>query len=122
MRRSVTRAASRCRNSDSSVCANGRATSSSTSRYVRTYRDVELDVARPFAQTLESLFRQRLAARVTLRRMTESGVQEMLAGLSGSSPPSGLSQAVFKETEGNPFFVEEVYQHLAEEGRLFDGT
>ena len=89
---------------------------------VGTYRDVELDVTRPFAQTLESLFRQRLATRVTLRRMTESGVQEMLAGLSGSAPPSGLSQAVFKETEGNPFFVEEVDQHLAEEGRLFDAT
>ena len=89
---------------------------------VGTYRDVELDVTRPFAQTLESLFRQRLATRITLRRMTESGVQEMLAGMGGSAPPSGLSQAVFKETEGNPFFVEEVYQHLAEEGRLFDET
>jgi tRNA A-37 threonylcarbamoyl transferase component Bud32/tetratricopeptide (TPR) repeat protein len=87
-----------------------------------TYRDVELDVARPFAQTLESLFRQRIATRITLRRMTESGVQDLLAAMSGSSPPSGLSQAVFKETEGNPFFVEEVYQHLAEEGRLFDAT
>ena len=89
---------------------------------IGTYRDVELDVKRPFAQTLESLFRQRLATRMTLRRMTESGVQEMLAGMSGSPPPSGLSQAVFKETEGNPFFVEEVYQHLVEEGRLFDAT
>jgi tetratricopeptide (TPR) repeat protein len=89
---------------------------------VGTYRDVELDVTRPFAQTLEALFRQRLATRITLRRMTESGVQEMLAGMGGSAPPSGLSQAVFKETEGNPFFVEEVYQHLAEEGRLFDAT
>ena len=37
--------------------------------------------------------------------MTESGVQQMLAGMGGSAPPSGLSQAVFKETEGNPFFV-----------------
>ena len=27
---------------------------------------------------------------------------------------------MFKETEGNPFFVEEVYQHLSEEGKLFD--
>ena len=89
---------------------------------VGTYRDVELDVTRPFAQTLESLFRQRLATRITLRRMTESGVQAMLVGMSGSPPPPGLSQAVFKETEGNPFFVEEVYQHLAEEGRLFDAT
>jgi tetratricopeptide (TPR) repeat protein/tRNA A-37 threonylcarbamoyl transferase component Bud32 len=89
---------------------------------VGTYRDVELDVKRPFAQTLEALFRHRLATRISLRRMTESGVQDLLAAMSGSSPPSGLSQAVFKETEGNPFFVEEVYQHLAEEGRLFDAT
>ena len=44
----------------------------------------------------------------------------MLAAMSGSPAPSGLSRAVFRETEGNPFFVEEVYQHLAEQGHLFD--
>ena len=27
---------------------------------------------------------------------------------------------MFEETDGNAFFVEEVYQHLLEEGRLFD--
>ena len=27
---------------------------------------------------------------------------------------------VFAETEGNPFFVEEIFRHLAEEGKLFD--
>jgi tetratricopeptide (TPR) repeat protein len=42
--------------------------------------------------------------------------------MSGSTPPSGVAKAVFRETEGNPFFVEEVYQHLSEEGRLFDAT
>jgi eukaryotic-like serine/threonine-protein kinase len=89
---------------------------------VGTYRDVELDVRRPFAKMLESLIRQRLATRISLRRMTESGVHQMLAGMGGASPPSGLSQTVFKETEGNPFFVEEVFQHLAEDGRLFDAT
>ncbi|HVW34130.1 MAG TPA: hypothetical protein VHL53_16455 [Acidimicrobiia bacterium] len=26
----------------------------------------------------------------------------------------------FSETDGNPFFTEEVFRHLAEEGRLFD--
>jgi predicted ATPase len=44
----------------------------------------------------------------------------MLSAISGSAPPSGLAKAIFRETEGNPFFVEEVYQHLSEEGRLFD--
>jgi predicted ATPase len=87
---------------------------------VGTYRDVELDVKRPFAKTLEALFRQRLATRISLRRLNESGVQQMLSAMSGSAPPSGLTKAVFRETEGNPFFVEEVYQYLAEEGKLFD--
>ena len=31
-----------------------------------------------------------------------------------------LVAAIYAETEGNPFFVEEVFQHLSEEGRLFD--
>ena len=87
---------------------------------IGTYRDVELDVTRPFAKTLEALIRQRLATRISLRRLPESGVQQMLAAMSGSPVPSGLSRAVFRETEGNPFFVEEVYQHLAEQGHLFD--
>ncbi|MEE9284965.1 MAG: tetratricopeptide repeat protein, partial [Dehalococcoidia bacterium] len=35
-------------------------------------------------------------------------------------PPQPLVDVVYGETEGNPFFVEEVFQHLAEEGKLFD--
>jgi tRNA A-37 threonylcarbamoyl transferase component Bud32/tetratricopeptide (TPR) repeat protein len=88
--------------------------------FVGTYRDVELDVKRPFAKALESLLRQRLATRIALRRLTQSGVEQMISAMSHSAPPSGLSAAIFRETEGNPFFVEEVYQHLVEEGKLFD--
>ena len=87
---------------------------------VGTYRDVELDVSRAFGKTLESLVRQRLATRIALRRLSESAVHELLSKMSGSAPPSGLTHAVFRETEGNPFFVEEVYRHLSEEGKLFD--
>jgi hypothetical protein len=85
-----------------------------------TYRDVELDVMRPFAQTLETLLRQRLATRISLRRLEASGVELMLRSLSGQPPPSSLSRIIFQETEGNPFFVEEVFHHLAEDGKLFD--
>ena len=87
---------------------------------VGTYRDVDLDVARPFAKMLEMFTRQRLAHKVALGRLPEAGVSEMLKALSGQSPPAPLVTAVFAETEGNPFFVEEVFQHLSEEGRLFD--
>ena len=89
---------------------------------VGTYRDVELDVKRPLAKTLESLLRQRLATRIALRRLSASGVHDLLTKMGGSPPPSGLTKAVFRETEGNPFFVEEVYQHLSEEGKLFDAS
>ncbi len=87
---------------------------------VGTYRDVELEVARPLARTLESLLRRKLAARVSLHRLSEDAVRELLAAHAGQHPPEGLVKVVFAETEGNPFFVEEVFRHLAEEGRLFD--
>jgi hypothetical protein len=87
---------------------------------VGTYRDVELDVARPLAKTLRHLVRERLAHRIALRRLSQGAVAEMLAELAGQPPPPPLVDAIFTETEGNPFFVEEVYQHLHEQGRLFD--
>ncbi len=87
---------------------------------VGTYRDVDLDVARPFAEMLETLTRQRLAQRVPLDRLGEDGVGQMLEALSGQTPPAALTSVVFAETEGNPFFTEEVFHHLSEEGRLFD--
>jgi predicted ATPase len=86
---------------------------------IGTYRDVELEVTRPFAKVLESLLRQRLAARMALRRLPASGVDALLEAMSGHPAPSSFARAVFRETEGNPFFVEEVFQHLAEEGHLF---
>jgi tetratricopeptide (TPR) repeat protein len=87
---------------------------------VGTYRDVELDVARPLARALRELTRQRLTERLTLKRLPEEDVSAMLRALSGQEPPDALVQVVYRETEGNPFFVEEVFQHLAEEGKLFD--
>lgn len=87
-----------------------------------TYRDVELDVTRPFAKALETLLRQKQATRISLRRLPVSGVEAMLAAMSRQKPPPSLARVIFDETEGNPFFVEEVFRHLAEEGKLFDGT
>jgi eukaryotic-like serine/threonine-protein kinase len=89
---------------------------------IGTYRDVELDVTRPFAKTLERLTRQRLAERIIVRRMPQTDVAEMLALLGAPEPPPALVSAIYKETEGNPFFVEEVFQHLREEGRLLDAN
>ena len=87
---------------------------------IGTYRDVELEVTRPFAKMLETLLRQKQATRISLRRLAVGGVESMLAAMSGQKPPPSLARVVFDGTEGNPFFVEEVFRHLSEEGKLFD--
>jgi tetratricopeptide (TPR) repeat protein len=85
-----------------------------------TYRDVGLEATRPFAGSLETLVRHKLAKRLPLRRLPLGGVKGMLAALGGQSPPAPLVCAIFEETDGNPFFVEEVFRYLTEEGKLFD--
>ncbi len=87
---------------------------------IETYRDVELDVYRPLAKTLEDLVRRRLVTRMSLGRFDEDDVGAMLTKLAGEAPPPQLTSSIFEETEGNAFFVEEVFRHLDEEGRVRD--
>jgi class 3 adenylate cyclase/DNA-binding winged helix-turn-helix (wHTH) protein len=87
---------------------------------VGTYRDVELPVRPLLARALEGLVRQRLLLKMTLSRLPQDGVARMLHALAGQEPPAAVTSAVYAETEGNPFFMEEVFRHLVEEGRLLD--
>jgi predicted ATPase len=87
-----------------------------------TYRDVELTTSLPLARTLQDLLRARLAHDIRLRRLPEAGVAAMLRARAAADPPSHLVTLIYSETEGNPFFVEEVFRHLAEEGKLFDAA
>jgi class 3 adenylate cyclase/tetratricopeptide (TPR) repeat protein len=89
---------------------------------VGTYRDVELDVARPLAATLERLVRARTVDRLSVKRFDPGAVALMLDALAGKAPPESIVGAIFEETEGNPFFVEEVFRHLVEEGKVFDDS
>jgi tetratricopeptide (TPR) repeat protein len=89
---------------------------------IGTYRDVDLDVSRPLAKTLQQLVRERLVEKIQVSRLDEEAVAQMLEGLSGLEAPASLVARINDETEGNPFFVEEVYLHLKEEGRLFDAN
>jgi class 3 adenylate cyclase/tetratricopeptide (TPR) repeat protein len=89
---------------------------------VCTYRDVDVDIANSLADILENLRRRRLAHWINLKRLPEAGVSAMLRARSGSEPPSALVRNIYNGTEGNPFFVEEVFRNLCDEGTLFDET
>jgi adenylate cyclase len=72
------------------------------------------------ARMLDHLVEQRMARVIRLGALPEAGVASLLATLGRSDPPAALVRRFCDETGGNPFFVEELFRHLNEEGRLFD--
>ena len=86
---------------------------------VGTYRD-EIDTSHPLSRVISQLARRRLIDRIRLRRLSFGGVRAMVQALAGQPPPEELVRVIDSETEGNPFFVEELYLHLAESGVLLD--
>lgn len=89
---------------------------------VVTFRDNEVLPGRPLAGVLPALLRQRTADELILRRLTEQDVATILTALAGSTPPPEVVSLVFAETEGNAFFVEELFRHLHEADKLFDSA
>jgi class 3 adenylate cyclase/tetratricopeptide (TPR) repeat protein len=89
---------------------------------IGTYRDVDLHPGHPFMRGIEHLSRLQTVSRITLKRLSAIDVAGMLRALSGQEPPERLVQLIYSETEGVPFFVEEVYRHLVEEHRLTDAA
>jgi eukaryotic-like serine/threonine-protein kinase len=83
-----------------------------------TYRDVEIRRQHPLAETLGELARQQLSQRILLRGLTERDVSRFIEVTAGISPPQALVEAVYRETEGNPFFVNEIVRLLVSDGRL----
>jgi DNA-binding CsgD family transcriptional regulator/tetratricopeptide (TPR) repeat protein len=81
---------------------------------VLTFRSDELDRLHPLRGLLGELARNRRVVRLELPRFTRAEVAELLAGLLGDQPPTGLLDDIYARSEGNPFFAEELL--LAGEG------
>ncbi len=89
---------------------------------IGTYRDADMNLTRGLAKTLEDLLRGRLATHVRLKGLPRDEVAAMLKSLSGKSPPASMVSEIYAETDGNPFFVEELFRHLEEENCLYDSS
>jgi tetratricopeptide (TPR) repeat protein len=87
---------------------------------IGTYRDAETEMGEAFTRTLADLVRRRQVERLTIKSFDRQAVGDLLAARGGSAPPKALVAAIHQGTEGNAFFVEEVFRHLSEEGVLFD--
>jgi class 3 adenylate cyclase/tetratricopeptide (TPR) repeat protein len=87
---------------------------------IGTFRDDELEPGRPLTTSIGPLFRDVGAVDLRPRPMTVDEVRSVLVARAGSDPPQELVDLVFSETQGNPFFTEELFRHLRDNGRLFD--
>jgi tetratricopeptide (TPR) repeat protein len=85
---------------------------------VGTYRDVEVDRSHPLSAALAELRRISSYGRILLRGLNADEVKRMLESITREEIPWGLAEAVHRQTEGNPLFVQEVVRYLAEEGLI----
>jgi class 3 adenylate cyclase/tetratricopeptide (TPR) repeat protein len=86
---------------------------------VGTYREVEITRGHPLTETLGELRRERGFEHLALGGLSPPEVHELLEALAErrlDDSEETLSQAMWRETEGNPFFLEEVVRHLLETG------
>jgi len=88
---------------------------------VGTYRDNELSSSHPLVETLAALRREPGVSRVELKGLDDTGVLEFMEAAAGHALDDagvGLAHAVYRETDGNPFFVGEVLRHLSDAGAI----
>ena len=86
-----------------------------------TYRDSELSHASALVEALGALRRQIGVSRIELTGLDDSGVVTLMEAASGQTLDDaevGLAHAIYRETDGNPFFVIEVLRHLTETGAI----
>ena len=87
-----------------------------------TYRDTEVGTGHPLVDTLAALWRMDRVARVDLHGFDDREVVDLLTVTAGHELDDagvGLAHALYRETDGNPFFVSEVLRNLVETGTLY---
>jgi len=81
---------------------------------VATYRETDLGDNPPLQDTLRALVRERLGKRVKLSRLDEKSTEDLLNALFAEAVAPEFLVGIYRETEGVPFFVEEVCKALVE--------
>ncbi|MEJ2144786.1 MAG: protein kinase [Acidobacteriota bacterium] len=89
---------------------------------IGTHRPHTLEQNSAFADTLGALLRHRVIRRMPLSSLSDADVNLLLCRLAGRAVPPNISRSINQITEGNPFFIEELFDHLRDEGLLFDDS
>jgi hypothetical protein len=85
---------------------------------VLTYRETEIDSGSCLTDVLLDLNRERLAERIKLARFDHEQTRQLLEVMFQEPVAADFSEAIFCETEGNLFYIEEICKALIEQGKL----
>ncbi len=89
---------------------------------IGTYREGYSENNPAFVRSLEELIRMGILP-LKLGGLSKDATAQMVHELSQrQAAPESLVSLIFEESQGYPFFVEEVYRHLLEEGKVFDAA
>ena len=69
-----------------------------------------------FTNALTELRRDRLSSELDIKGLDEAETAELVRLRASEAPARAFARALYEETEGNPFFVEEIIRHLIEAG------
>src|SRR6516162_1779320 len=84
---------------------------------VGSYRHTEVDQGHPLLAAVADLTRGQHRW-LRLGGLGQREVAGFMALVAGAEPPAELAAEVYRQTDGNPFFVTEVVRLLASQGRL----
>jgi DNA-binding SARP family transcriptional activator/tetratricopeptide (TPR) repeat protein len=79
------------------------------------YRDVDR-WSDGFDAALAGLRRERLMVQLDVGGLPEAEAMELVRLRAGGTPSLAFVEALYRETEGNPFFIEEIVRHLTDAG------
>ncbi|MEU8822951.1 AAA family ATPase [Streptomyces sp. NPDC048636] len=81
---------------------------------VATYRSDDIHRRHPLRPFLAELDRMREVQRIELSRFNRGEVRDQITGINGAEPERQLVDRIFKRSDGNAFFVEEIARSLNE--------
>ncbi len=82
-----------------------------------TYRPDNIEPARPLFSLLADLAREGLDARIPLSRLSAAETAAFVESVAGITPADAVVAAIQRDTEGNPFYIEELVRQLRSEER-----
>lgn len=86
--------------------------------FLMLYRADAVNDTHPLRGLMGALSRIGMSADVRLQRLTEAEVHQLLVNIAGHSVRPVFAAEIFRQTEGNPFFIGEAIRTLILEGKI----